>query len=74
MKITFSDYSQSVSGEHYDLSIEKNDNDVLVSIESLDYSQNQLNIICYRLSKEQLKDFIGALLHIQSKLKGNGRG
>ena len=48
--------------------ISKIDNGVFITQREILNEQESLDITSHFLNKEQLKDFIGALLHIQSKL------
>lgn len=68
MIITFKDYPENLPNSVYYLDILKEHNSILLTIRSTDLNNTELNIINYRFTKNQLKDFIGALLHIQSKL------
>jgi len=67
MKISFED-GQTIN----DLSIYLDDDGCKIIVTN-PYRQNDLDLIDtaeYYISKEQLTDVIGALLHVQQKLKG----
>ena len=69
MKVVFEHY---LSGQaKTDLSVEQfSKEEVTMSMDSIDVLKpNQENHLEVVLSKKQLHDFIGALLHIQAKMK-----
>lgn len=53
-----------------DLIIEKFNDDIYLKIEYTDFAnRNSDRYVGHFLTKEELKEFIGALLHIQSKFR-----
>ena len=69
MTIRFTEYPENLPNKIYHLDAKKEDDSLLLSITSTNMINDVESQIHYRLNKNQLKDFIGALLHIQSKLK-----
>lgn len=71
MKVVF---DKTLSNDSFtELSIEKIDNDTIyLNIEYTNFcNREQDRQIGHFFNKKELKDFIGALLHIQSKLNRN---
>lgn len=67
MKVVFS--SALTEDFKTDLVIQKIQNDVQISVEMNDLTnKSNSNRVFHYLSKQELKEFIGALLHIQSKM------
>ena len=75
MKVSF---SRTITGDEENLlTLEKTEDNKFVVIECsyrgfFDGKNNSISY--YSLNKKQLHDFIGALLHIQQKMKGGDNG
>lgn len=68
MKVVFEDLL--TGNKKTDLVIETRDNLIDISINYNDLiAEINNNYLKHTLTKEELKDFIGALLHIQSKMR-----
>jgi hypothetical protein len=66
MKIVFENYRKHGTSET--LNFEWNDEVVILSCENTTH-EGTINHANYFIKKDELKDFIGGLLHIQSKMK-----
>lgn len=72
MKITFEDYQEDYIYENASLTVfVRNDKSVFIDIANTGKDLVTKSTF-YELNKTQLKDIIGALLHVQSKLNKNG--
>lgn len=68
MKIVF---SKTITGDDENIiSLEQIERDVLFKISFEHFITNKYEEQSFLMSKKQLHDFIGSLLHLQSKLKG----
>ena len=68
MKVVFE--GELIAGSKTDLIIENIDNIVNVSIEYTNFKSDEGGSrLSHNLTKEELKEYIGALLHIQSKIR-----
>lgn len=67
MKITFE--NEITEFQKTQLELSTTENGLFVDVRYLDNAFEESIDATHFLNKQQLKDFIGALLHIQSKLK-----
>lgn len=69
MKIRFTEYPENLPEKIFHLDLIKEEDAVFIEIVTTDMCNNEINSISRRFKKCELKDLIGALLHIQSKIK-----
>lgn len=68
MKILFT--KTITANEENIISLEQVERDVLIKISFEDFFNKEYGEQCFLMNKKQLHDFIGALLHVQQKMKG----
>jgi len=68
MEILFRNFSEDATIEYQLLSSLEDNGDLLIQINSKKYYEDDVNSLFFRLNKKELRDYIGALLHLQSQL------